>query len=82
MPKECFIQILDGVSDQIVYFDRMKTYRSTHRVITSYVPVNHYSTRQDAETDAELVGRYYHGQHLTEVVEHDFAEGDNDECAF
>ena len=82
LAKEYFIQILDGSSDQIVYFDRMKTYRSTQRIITSLTPVKKYRTRPVAESAAEQVREYYHGEHLIEVVERDIAERDTDDCIF
>ena len=82
MLKEYFIQILDGSSDQIVYFDRMKTYRSTQKIITSLTPVKKYRTRQVAESVAEQVREYYHGEHLIEVVERDIAKCDTDDCIF
>ena len=82
MPKEYFIQILDGASDQIVYFDRIKVYRSAYRVITSSVPVKRYLTRETAEMDAELVKMYYHGQQLIEIIERELAEPASDNCVF
>lgn len=82
LAKEYYIQILDGATDQIVYFDRMKTYRSAQRIITSLTPVKKYRTRQVAESAAEQVREYYHGEHLIEVVERDIAERDTDDCIF
>lgn len=71
MPKEYLIQILDGATDQIVYFDRKKTYRSTERIITSLTSGKRYLSRQKAELDVELIRKLYHGQLLIEVVERD-----------
>lgn len=82
LAKEYYIQILDGATDQIVYFDRMKTYSSTQRIITTLTPVKKYLTRQIAESAAEQVREYYHGEHLIEVVERDIAERDTDDCIF
>lgn len=82
MAKEYYIQILDGATDQIVYFDRMKTYRSTNRVITSLMPVKRYLTKQEAESDVKRVRRYYHGQYLIEIIEKEFAECISEDCIF
>ena len=82
LAKEYYIQILDGATDQIVYFDRMKIYSGTQRIITSLTPVKKYLTRQIAESAAEQVREYYHGEHLIEVVERDIAERDTDDCIF
>lgn len=83
MPKEYFIQILDGSTDQIVYFDRMKTYRSTDRVITSSALGKSYSSRQMAESDVELIRQCYHGQLLIEIIEREFIEQQADkDCIF
>lgn len=82
MAKEYYIQILDGATDQIVYFDRMKTYRSTNRVITSLMPVKRYLTKQAAESDAEQVREYYHGEHLIEVVERELTGQDIEDWDF
>lgn len=82
MVKKYLIQILDGATDQIVYFDRMKTYRSTDRIITSPTLGKCYSSRQQAESDVELIRRYYHGQLLIEVVEREYQEQRYDDCIF
>ena len=71
MPKKYLIQILDGATDQIVYFDRKKTYKSTERIITSLTSGKRYLSRQMAELDVELIRKLYHGQLLIEVVERD-----------
>lgn len=83
MPKEYFIQILDGSTDQIVYFDRMKTYRSIKRVITSSTLGKRYLSIQMAESDVELIRQCYHGRLLIEIIEREFTEQayDND-CIF
>ena len=82
MSKKYYIQILDGETNQIVYFDRMKTYRSIDRIITSPTLGKCYSSRQQAELDVELIGRYYHGQLLIEVVERECQEQRYDDCVF
>ena len=79
MSKIYYIQILDGETDQIVYFDRMKTYRSIDRIITSPTLGKCYSSRQQAESDVELIGRYYHGQLLIDIIEREFTEQESDE---
>ena len=82
LAKEYYIQILDGATDQIVYFDRMKTYRSTNRVITSLMPVKRYLTKQAAESDAEQIKKYYHGQYLIEIIEEESTNQTSDDCIF
>ena len=82
LAKEYYIQILDGATDQIVYFDRMKTYRSTQRVITSPSPVKTYLTKQAAESDAEQIREYYQGEHLIEVVERELTGQDIEDWEF
>ena len=82
MAKEYYIQILDGATDQIVYFDRIKTYRSTNRVITSLLPVKRYLTKQEAKSDAEQIEKYYHGEYLIEVVERELTGQDIEDWEF
>lgn len=83
MPKEYLIQILDGATDQIVYFDRMKTYNSADRIITSTKEGKCYLSRQRAESDVELIRKNYHGQHLIEIVEREIIEkADTDDREF
>ena len=82
LAKEYYIQILDGATDQIVYFDRMKTYRSTQSVITSPTPVKTYLTKQAAESDAEQIEKYYHGQYLIEIIEEEYTNQTSDDCIF
>jgi hypothetical protein len=79
MSKKYYIQILDGETNQIVYFDRMKTYRSTHRVITSSLSGKCYLSRQVAELEVELIRQYYHGELIIEIVERKFTEQKSDE---
>ena len=69
MPKEYVIQILDGETNQIKYFDRIKKYSTTHRVITSLTNMKIYSSRQSAEKDVELIKGYYYGQLSIEIVD-------------
>jgi hypothetical protein len=80
--KEYYIQILDGTSNQITYFDRTKIYRSTQRVITSPTPVKTYLTKQAAESDAEQIEKYYHGEYLIEVVERELTGQDIEDWEF
>ena len=79
MSKKYYIQILDGETNQIVYFDRMKTYRSIDRIITSPTLGKCYSSRQQAELEVELVRQYYHGKLIIEIVEREFTEQKSDE---
>ena len=65
------IQILDGQTEAIEYFDRLKTSHGAHRIITSPSAGKQYNSRQDAERDAILVEKYYSGEHIIEIVELD-----------
>lgn len=68
------IQIIDAQTDQIEYFDRMKTSYGGHRIITSRDKGKAYSSREAAETDALIVAKYYLGQPLIEIVECEWDE--------
>ena len=63
------IQILDAQTDQIEYFDRMKTSYGGHRIITSPDKGKTYSSLESAEADAMIVAKYFSGQHLIDIVE-------------
>ena len=65
------IQILDGQTETIEYFDRLKTSYGAHRIITSPFSGKQYNSRQDAERDAILVEKYYSGEHIVEIVKLD-----------
>lgn len=63
------IQILDETSNQIMYFDRMKTSYGGHRIITSADWGKTYTTKEAAEADAQTIQQYYGETCLVEVVE-------------
>lgn len=62
------IQILDAQTDQIVFFDRLKTSYGGHRIITSMDKGKTYSSRESAEVDAMIVAKHYSGQHIIDIV--------------
>lgn len=67
--KYC-IQILDGISNEIVYFDRIKSSYGIHRIITSKTPVKFYMDEEQAENDVSRIIEYYSTNCLVEIVEY------------
>lgn len=63
------IRILDARTDQIEYFDRLKTSYGGHRIITSPDKGKIYSSIESAEVDAMIVAKYFSGPHLIDIVE-------------
>lgn len=63
------IRILDARTDQIAYFDRLKTSYGVHRIITSPDKGKIYSSIESAEADAMIAAKYFSGPHLIDIVE-------------
>lgn len=63
------IQILDATSDQIMFFDRVKTSYGGHRIITSREWGRTYPSKEAAEQDARMIQQYYTENCIVEVVE-------------
>lgn len=61
------IQILDE-TDQIVYFDRIKSSYGIHRVITSCAGGKTYHSYSSAEIDASRVRKYYSADCIVEII--------------
>lgn len=65
-----YIQILDEISDEIVYFDRIKSSYGIHRIITSKTPVKFYIDEEQARNDVNRIIEFYSTNCLVEIVEY------------